>query len=365
MLAEKRYLISEEAGRGGMSVVYRVQDRRDHRIYAMKTIRDRPDTDRGQTQRLRLRAEAELMRCLRHPAIPRIHEILEGQGQLCLVMEYVEGISLAELLQKDGPQKEELVIEWGKQLCRVLAYLHEQDDPVIYRDLKPSNLLLTGDNRIHLIDFGAAGHMTAGRQRNPNPSGGRGRAERESAGVSRPARVWGTRGYAPPEQYAGYTDPRSDIYGLGITLYQLVTGTVSVESGGTSGEVTGGRTRSKTERKTEGMTGTRDRLLWEALSQARSKILSGHLTGYLYRRYVYRRYGVSPELQAILRRCTASRAADRYPNCRVLYQELCEIGEDRKGKKRNLFGTFMWILSAGGVSWAFWLVWMWMSRSAF
>lgn len=281
-------------------MVYKVRDCRDRRVYAMKTVREQTDAGKRQIQQIRLEAEAELMSRLDHPAIPRVHEVFRAREQTYLVMEYVEGISLAELIQERGAQEETAVIGWAGQVCQVLSYLHGLEPPVIYRDLKPANLMLTGDGRIHLIDFGAAGTEPSGEPCRTGQTGQTGQT-----GKTGPVRVWGTRGYAPPEQYGGHTDPRSDLYGLGITVEQLITGEDPAES-----------KRNFSYR--------RDR---------KNKRYRG------YKRYrKYNRCRISAKLRLVLKQCTAEKAADRYPDCRSLYQALSEIEEEAQVRSISVQG---------------------------
>ena len=121
-----------------------------------------------------------------------------------VVMDYIEGLSLDKILAEYGAQPEELVIEWGKQICDALIYLHRQKPPIIYRDMKPANVMLNPEGNIKIIDFGIAREYK----------------EQRLADTA----LLGTRGYAPPEQYNGQTDARSDIFALGMTMHHLLTG---------------------------------------------------------------------------------------------------------------------------------------------
>jgi serine/threonine protein kinase len=147
--------------------------------------------------------EAVVLSRLQHPNIVHILDYFEEQGDYFLVMEYVEGENLQQMLLRRGePFPEEQVLSWGVQIAEVLNYLHTHDPPVIYRDLKPSNVMIDTKDRVKLVDFGIA---------------------RPYAEDSDNTHVV-SAGYSPPEQYWGAADPRSDIYALGATMQFLLTG---------------------------------------------------------------------------------------------------------------------------------------------
>lgn len=152
-----------------------------------------------------LLAEANLMKRLDHPALPRIVDIIDNGETIYVVMDYIEGESLDKILKEYGPQPQEVVIEWAKQLCDALSYLHSQKPPIIYRDMKPANIMLKPEGNLKVIDFGIA-------------------REYKETNLS-DTTVMGTNGYAPPEQHGSrQTDVRSDIYALGMTIHHLLTG---------------------------------------------------------------------------------------------------------------------------------------------
>ena len=151
-----------------------------------------------------LLAEANLMKRLDHPSLPRIVDIIDNGVTIFVVMDYIEGESLDKILKAEGPQPEALVVGWAKQLCDALSYLHSQKPPIIYRDMKPANVMLKPEGNIKIIDFGIAREYK----------------EQNLADTT----VLGTKGYAPPEQYSRQTDARSDIYALGMTMHHLLTG---------------------------------------------------------------------------------------------------------------------------------------------
>ncbi len=191
------YRILDILGKGGNGTVYLARHERSGRLWAVKEIAKEKNY---------LIMEAELLKKLRHPGLPAVGDILEQNGMLYLVMDYIEGKSLKKLLEEESRFSQEQVAAWGLELCRVLEYLHSRTPAVIYRDLKPSNVMRREDGSLVLVDFGTA------------------REQKEEAEGDT---VWlGTRGYAAPEQYGGHgqTGPETDVYGLGAVLYHLLTG---------------------------------------------------------------------------------------------------------------------------------------------
>ena len=146
-----------------------------------------------------------------HPAIPRIVDIVDEAGTLYVIMDYVEGRTLEDIIAASGPRPEDDVVDWALQLCDALSYLHSRKPPVIYRDMKPSNVMLKPNGLVELIDFGIAREM---HEDGSDVTAARGDTVQ-----------LGTRGFAPPEQYggSGQTDARSDVYALGATMYNLLT----------------------------------------------------------------------------------------------------------------------------------------------
>lgn len=192
--------IIEVIGQGGMGVVYLARDLADGTEWALKEQRITRD-NRGL-----LVSEAELLRRLSHPALPKLRYWRETDQFFYLVMEYIEGYTLEDVILAKGRVGETLAIEWFIQICRVLNYLHGLETPVVYRDFKPSNIMLDGSGNIRIIDFGIA---------------------QEYQNRSAKAKVVAlTRGYAAPEQYDGryYLDARTDIYALAVTMHYLLTG---------------------------------------------------------------------------------------------------------------------------------------------
>lgn len=201
---DDKYEILKEIGRGGMSIVYLAMDKRLNKQWAVKEIRKRGNGKNDEIVINSLLAEADLMKRLDHPALPRIVDIIDNGITIYIVMDYIEGESLDKILNEYGAQPEETVITWAKQICDVLNYLHSQKPPIIYRDMKPANVMLKPEGNIKIIDFGIAREYK----------------EQNLADT----KVLGSKGYAPPEQYNGQTDPRSDIFALGMTMHQLLTG---------------------------------------------------------------------------------------------------------------------------------------------
>lgn len=199
-----KYEILRKIGQGGMSVVYLAMDTHLNKQWAVKEIRKKGNGKDDVVIVNSLLAEANMMKKLDHPSLPRIVDIIDNGEIIFVVMDYIEGESLDKILLEYGPQPEELVIAWAKQLCDVLSYLHSQKPPIIYRDMKPANIMLKPEGNIKIIDFGIAREYK----------------EQSLADTT----VLGTKGYAPPEQYSGQTDARSDIFALGMTMHHLLTG---------------------------------------------------------------------------------------------------------------------------------------------
>lgn len=199
-----KYEILKEIGRGGMSIVYLAMDKRLNKQWAVKEIRKKGSGKNDEIVVNSLLAEANLMKKLDHPALPRIVDIIDNGVTIYVVMDYIEGESLDKILNEYGAQPEERVVGWAKQLSDALSYLHSQKPPIIYRDMKPANVMLKPEGNIKIIDFGIAREYK----------------EQNLADTT----VLGTKGYAPPEQYSGQTDARSDIFALGMTMHHLLTG---------------------------------------------------------------------------------------------------------------------------------------------
>ncbi len=204
-LVDGKYRILHKIGQGGMSTVYLALNERAGKQWAVKEVR-KNGVSNYQVVKQSLIVETELLKSLSHPYLPSIVDIIDEEDSILIVMDYIEGNTLGKALQLYGALSQEYVIEWAKQLCDVLGYLHTRKPAIIYRDLKPDNIMLRPDGSITLIDFGTARTFK----------------EQNVADTT----YLGTRGYAAPEQFGGYgqTDARTDIYCLGATLYHLVTG---------------------------------------------------------------------------------------------------------------------------------------------
>lgn len=249
-----RYEIQKQLGRGGHSHVFLAYDTVSERNRAIKEI------DKSSDSRLDAfaRREAEAVRELKYPYFPEIYDILEMDGKDYLIMEYLPGETAGERLRRLGPQPPGEVARWGRDLCLMLSYLHQHTPPMVYCDMKPDNIMVQPEGNLRLIDFGAVWRM-----------------QNDEAGLQ----MLGTRGYAAPEQIDNWkaVDARTDIYGLGMTMYQLVTGEDPCQS------------------DTEGTIGC-------------------HM-----RRSVPRRFA------RIIRKCTEEDPNKRYPSCESLREELDKI----------------------------------------
>ncbi len=203
-LVDGKYKVLSKIGQGGMSVVYMAINEKANKTWAIKEVRKDGVLD-FEAVKQGLVAETDILKKLSHPNLPSIIDVIDTDDSFIIIMDYVQGVSLNKSLE-EGPQKQEDVIEWAKQLCDVLGYLHSRQPAIIYRDMKPANIMLKPDGNIALIDFGTAREFK----------------EKNLADTT----CLGTVGYAAPEQFGGMgqTDARTDIYCLGATLYHLVTG---------------------------------------------------------------------------------------------------------------------------------------------
>ncbi|HJQ24230.1 MAG TPA: protein kinase [Blastocatellia bacterium] len=202
-----RYLIVQRVGGGGMGSVYQAKDKRlADRLCAVKEM---IELFADQNQRAKavedFKREAEVLAQLDHPSIPTVFDYFIEGGRYYLVMRWIGGGDLAEQMRvRHGIVEEAAVTKWAIQICDVLHYIHSQKPPIIYRDLKPANLMLDDKTgRVMLVDFGIA------RVVRPTEKG---------------VTAIGTMGYAPPELFAGKVEPRSDIYSLGATMFHMLTG---------------------------------------------------------------------------------------------------------------------------------------------
>jgi serine/threonine-protein kinase len=212
-----RYQLTQIVGQGGMGFVYRAEDiRLPGRLCAVKEVKPEATAspERRKQEHSQFLREASLLAQLDHPNLPKVSDFFTDGGRDYLVMDFVPGKDLKQLLDesraRDRLLEVELVMNWADQLLDALAYLHKQDPPVLHRDIKPANIKLTPDNRIKLVDFGLAKVLATDDSRTITVIQGR-----------------GTAYYTPLEQYGAeseHTDVRSDIYALGATLYHLMSG---------------------------------------------------------------------------------------------------------------------------------------------
>jgi len=210
-----RYVVRQIIGRGGMGSIYLAEDNRlPGRMCALKEVHIEPDVPEADVEQGRdqFYREASVLARLDHPNLPKVSDFFTESDRDYLVMDYVPGEDLKTLMdraRREGrfiPQND--VLRWAAQLASALEYMHDQDPPVIHRDIKPSNLKLTPSGLLKLVDFGLVKQMAPG-EMTVTVIQGRGTAQ-----------------YTPLEQYggdAGHTDPRSDIYAFGATLYHVLT----------------------------------------------------------------------------------------------------------------------------------------------
>lgn len=265
-----RYKIIKKIGQGGMSDIYLASDNQDGIYRAVKILRKTEGIVNRGIYRNVFVSEVNMMKHCVHPAFPKIIDNFEDDPYI-IVMEYIEGESLDKVILKKGGQSEEKVIEWAKQLCYLLDYLHQQNPPVIYRDMKPSNIILESNGTLHLVDFGAARVY--------------------KADSITDTMIFGTRGYASPEQHClRQTDCRADLFSLGMTLHHLLTG------------------------------------------------IDPRASGYMYTSVRNWNLSLSKRIEKIVDKCTAINPEDRYQNCNELLYDLEHIKDPEnifleKGKK--------------------------------
>lgn len=280
-LVDGKYKVLNQIGKGGMSVVYLAMNEKANKQWAIKEVRKDVGKDEDVIQQ-GLIVEMELLKELRHPYLPAIVDVIETEGTFLIVMDYIEGNPLSEALNEYGAQSQENVIEWAKQLCDVLGYLHSREPAIIYRDMKPANIMLKPDGSITLIDFG-----TARKYKEHNIAD---------------TKCLGTIGYAAPEQFAGenqrQTDERTDIYCLGATLYHLVTGHNPCEP------------------------------------------------PYELYPIRYWNAGLSEGLEKIIQKCTQKNPDDRYQNCAQLLYDLEHYNEINSRYRRKQWGKLVLTLAS-------------------
>lgn len=277
-----KYTILKEIGHGGMSTVYLAINERANKTWAIKEVR-KSGTANYEIVRQGLIAETNILKRLNHPNLPSIIDVIDADDTFLIVMDYIEGKDLQKRLSDGGAQPWKYVVNWGLQLCDVLDYLHSQKPPIIYRDMKPANIVLKPEGefgKVMLLDFGTA-------------------REYKGSGAAQDTTCLGTRGYAAPEQYGGQgeTDARSDIYTLGATMYHLVTGHLPEEP------------------PYYGMRPIRE---WDPT--------------------------LPPGLEAIILKCTQKKKEDRYQSCKELKYALLNVekqSEEYIGKQRMKLRVFL------------------------
>jgi eukaryotic-like serine/threonine-protein kinase len=190
-----RYVLEQRLGVGSVAEVYRAYDPQHERKVALKRVL--PDSE---ARKRALSFEADMLRQLVHPAIPVLYDVVQRADEQYVVMEYLTGTSTLQHMEDAATfLPVPSVLRWAVQVCDALAYMHQQG--VVFRDLKPGNILITDAHKAYLVDFGAAMRLDDGL----------------------PYAAIGTMGYAAPEQYVGAVEARSDVYALGATLYHLLT----------------------------------------------------------------------------------------------------------------------------------------------
>lgn len=204
---QDRYLVLGNLGSGGMSSVYKGRDLHFPNVTKLVAIKEMLNLASDPTMYemvvRNFEREADLLATLSHPSIPRIYDYFTAEASSYLIMEFIEGSDLEAVLRNTTePVAEAQVVAWAIELCDVLTYLHShQPQPVVFRDVKPSNIMADHHAHIRLIDFGIARIFSPGQK----------------------GTMIGTEGYSPPEQYRGEASPAGDIYAMGATLHHLLT----------------------------------------------------------------------------------------------------------------------------------------------
>jgi serine/threonine protein kinase len=201
-----RYKVLGVLGGGGMGTVYQARDLNFPDVKRLVAVKEmlNPNTDpnlRASTLKT-FQREANILATLTHPAIPKIFDFFDQNDRAYLVMEYINGLDMENMMTRTKEIPVEKILEWSIDLCDVLDYLHKnQPEPIIFRDMKPSNVMIDSLGKVRLIDFGIAKNFVSGVKNT----------------------MIGTEGYSAPEQYKGDVNPLSDIYSLGATLHHVLT----------------------------------------------------------------------------------------------------------------------------------------------
>lgn len=273
-ILQDRYRIVRELGRGGMGAVYEAVDQRLGITVALKETLSAEASMRRQFER-----EARLLAGMQHVALPRVSDHFVEGSRAFLVMEFIGGVDLARIMaQQPGPFPCAQVIAWADQLLDALSYLHTRECQVIHRDIKPHNLKLTANGQIALLDFGLAKSQPA------------------DASITSSQAFYGyTRHYAPLEQIQDQrTDPRSDIYALGATLYHLLTGIKPPDAMVRAAAV---------------------------VNSGTDPLVPAHLI----------HPAVGPQIAAVLEKALAQQPGDRYADAGEFRQALRRVGELNEG----------------------------------
>lgn len=289
-VVDEKYKILNKIGQGGMSVVYLALNERANKTWAIKEVRKDGVQDFTAVKQ-GLIVETNILKSLSHKYLPSIIDVIDDEDTFIIVMDYIEGKSLNKVLQ-ESLERDNLpigvkdVISWGIQLCDVLYYLHTREHPIIYRDMKPANVMLKPNGEISLIDFGTARVFKTGN--------------------SEDTTCLGTPGYAAPEQYGGngQSRPQSDIYCLGATLHHLITG----------------RNPAATPFNFPPITQCRPTLLEETPRELRNTLLG---------------------LEMIINKCTQYEPENRYENCAQLSYDLEHPEELGLPYRRKLKGKML------------------------
>ncbi|MCR5430629.1 MAG: serine/threonine protein kinase [Eubacterium sp.] len=210
-----RYFVCDMLGKGGFSYVYRVKDMQTGQEFAMKNyFSSNPGNKKNLLEGLE--RELNVLKNTSHPNLPKIYDLIKENDSFFLIMEIVNGENLKSIVDRKGPLKKKEIKHVMKQVCSGLYYLHSLEPPIVYRDLKPSNIVMDENGQVKLVDFGIA--------------------KRYSKEIELSEKAFGSKGFAAPEQFGnkkGFsiynTDIRTDIYGIGTTLYYLKTGKIFVE----------------------------------------------------------------------------------------------------------------------------------------
>lgn len=199
-----RYQIRSELSVGTTANIYLAHDPKFNRDIVLKVL---SNNEESKSYVSYMQEEARLWSKLTHPSIPKVHDYVIGDKQIYIAMDYVEGKNLLDMLTEQKTALiESDVINWAIEICDFLTYMHtHESEPILFRDMKPSNVMINSDSHVQIVDFGIARQMPAGEY------------EAQWEGI-------GTEGYAPPEQYAGRVSVASDIYALGATLYHVLSG---------------------------------------------------------------------------------------------------------------------------------------------